>query len=101
MIAFTYLPGRLKPRSIPISGRYYRTLFKMSSKACYPVPNQIFAFLGVHFTRMIDGDSHFGPDTQSSLKQEGYKRANWKLRDFCQSHDLLRLELATRWLWAG
>jgi L-2-hydroxyglutarate oxidase LhgO len=47
----------------------------------YPVPNPNFPFLGVHFTRMIDGNIHAGPNAVLSFKREGYKKTDFDLRD--------------------
>ena len=47
----------------------------------YPVPNPNFPFLGVHFTRMIGGDIHAGPNAVLSLKREGYHKTDIDLRD--------------------
>ena len=38
----------------------------------YPVPNPEFPFLGVHFTRMIDGSIECGPNAVFTFKREGY-----------------------------
>jgi L-2-hydroxyglutarate oxidase len=50
----------------------------------YPVPNPNFPFLGVHFTRMIDGTVHAGPNAVLSLKREGYRKTDFDLRDFAE-----------------
>jgi (S)-2-hydroxyglutarate dehydrogenase len=50
----------------------------------YPVPNPEFPFLGVHFTRMIDGSVHAGPNAVLSLKREGYNKTDFDLRDFAE-----------------
>jgi L-2-hydroxyglutarate oxidase len=72
---------------IPFRGEYYelkpekRYLVKT---LIYPVPNPNFPFLGVHFTRMIDGSVHAGPNAVLSLKREGYKKTDFDLRDFTE-----------------
>jgi (S)-2-hydroxyglutarate dehydrogenase len=69
---------------VPFRGEYYelkpekRHLVKT---LIYPVPNPDFPFLGVHFTRMIDGSVHAGPNAVLSLKREGYKKTDFDLRD--------------------
>ena len=50
----------------------------------YPVPNPDFPFLGVHFTRMIDGSVHAGPNAVLSFKREGYKKTDFNLRDISE-----------------
>jgi (S)-2-hydroxyglutarate dehydrogenase len=47
----------------------------------YPVPNAEFPFLGVHFTRMIDGSVHAGPNAVLALKREGYHKTDINLND--------------------
>lgn len=71
-------------RIVPFRGEYYeikperRSLVK---HLIYPVPNPAFPFLGVHFTRMIDGSIHAGPNAVLSLKREGYNRTAFNMRD--------------------
>ncbi|MFN9174796.1 MAG: L-2-hydroxyglutarate oxidase, partial [Synechocystis sp.] len=72
---------------VPFRGEYYelrpekRYLVK---GLIYPVPNPAFPFLGVHFTRMIDGSVHAGPNAVLSLKREGYKKTDFDLGDFAE-----------------
>jgi L-2-hydroxyglutarate oxidase len=72
-------------RIVPFRGEYYelkpdrRYLVR---NLIYPVPDPQFPFLGVHFTRMIDGSVHAGPNAVLSLKREGYQRTSFNLRDF-------------------
>ena len=47
----------------------------------YPVPDPKFPFLGVHFTRMVDGSIECGPNAVFTFKREGYKRTSFSLRD--------------------
>jgi (S)-2-hydroxyglutarate dehydrogenase len=47
----------------------------------YPVPDPRFPFLGVHFTRMIDGGVECGPNAVLALKREGYTKLSFSLRD--------------------
>lgn len=75
---------KLDMKIVPFRGEYYelkperRYLVK---NLIYPVPNPNFPFLGVHFTRMIDGRVVVGPNAVLSLKREGYTRSEWDLRD--------------------
>ncbi len=81
--------GGVNPQAkiVPFRGEYYelkpekRYLVK---HLIYPVPNPSFPFLGVHFTRMIDGTIHAGPNAVLSLKREGYKKTDFDLRDFAE-----------------
>lgn len=47
----------------------------------YPVPNPTVPFLGVHFTRMYDGEVECGPNAVFSFKREGYSRTAFDLHD--------------------
>ncbi len=40
----------------------------------YPVPDPNFPFLGVHFTRMIDGGVECGPNAVLAFAREGYRK---------------------------
>lgn len=76
-----------KAKIVPFRGEYYelkpekRYLVK---GLIYPVPNPAFPFLGVHFTRMIDGSIHAGPNAVLSLKREGYRKTDFNLGDFTE-----------------
>ncbi len=72
-------------RIVPFRGEYYELKPERRSlvrNLIYPVPDPQFPFLGVHFTRMIDGSVHAGPNAVLSLKREGYNRTSFDLRDF-------------------
>jgi len=47
----------------------------------YPVPDPKFPFLGVHFTRMVDGSIECGPNAVFTFKREGYNRTSFSFRD--------------------
>ena len=51
------------------------------SNLIYPVPNPEFPFLGVHFTRMVDGSVECGPNAVFTFKREGYKKTDFSLND--------------------
>ncbi|MBA3656721.1 MAG: L-2-hydroxyglutarate oxidase [Gemmatimonadaceae bacterium] len=69
-------------RIIPFKGEYFNLVPGKRSlvrNLIYPVPNPDFPFLGVHFTRMVSGEIHAGPNAVLSLAREGYRKAalNW------------------------
>ena len=75
-------------RIIPFRGEYYELKPErryLVRNLVYPVPDPNFPFLGVHFTRMIDGSVHAGPNAVLSLKREGYHRTSFDLRDFVET----------------
>lgn len=47
----------------------------------YPVPNPAFPFLGIHLTRMINGDIECGPNAVFTFKREGYNKTDFNLKD--------------------
>jgi L-2-hydroxyglutarate oxidase LhgO len=51
----------------------------------YPVPNPAFPFLGVHFTRMINGETECGPNAVFTFKREGYGKTDFNLKDTLDS----------------
>lgn len=72
---------------IPFRGEYYELIPEkryLVKNLIYPVPNPDFPFLGVHFTRMIDGSVHAGPNAVLSFKREGYKKTDFDLKDFAE-----------------
>jgi L-2-hydroxyglutarate oxidase len=72
-------------RIVPFRGEYYELKTErrgLVRNLIYPVPDPNFPFLGVHFTRMIDGSIHAGPNAVLSLKREGYRRTAFNLQDF-------------------
>ena len=81
--------GNVDPKAkiVPFRGEYYELTPEkrhLVKGLIYPVPNPDFPFLGVHFTRMIDGTVHAGPNAVLSLKREGYKKTDFNLRDFAE-----------------
>ena len=66
---------RTDARIMPFRGEYYELTPQARSLVkhlVYPVPDPRFPFLGVHFTRMINGEIHAGPNAVLALGREGY-----------------------------
>ncbi|MFU0790568.1 MAG: L-2-hydroxyglutarate oxidase [Virgibacillus proomii] len=69
---------------IPFRGEYFtlkeskRYLVK---NLIYPVPNPKYPFLGIHLTRMINGEVHAGPNAVVSLKKEGYQKRDIDIKE--------------------
>ncbi|MHC4456978.1 MAG: L-2-hydroxyglutarate oxidase [Planctomycetota bacterium] len=77
-----------KMRIVPFRGDYYELTEDAAEKVkalIYPVPNPAFPFLGVHFTRTMDGQVECGPNAVFSFKREGYGKVNFSLKDSWQS----------------
>jgi (S)-2-hydroxyglutarate dehydrogenase len=75
---------RPEVRIIPFRGEYYtlaRSRRHLVRHLIYPVPDPALPFLGVHLTRMVDGEVEAGPNAVLALKREGYRRSSFSLRD--------------------
>ena len=73
---------------IPFRGEYlkFKSDFEnIVNHLVYPVPDARFPFLGVHFTRMIDGTREVGPNAVLALKREGYHRTSFNLKEALES----------------
>ena len=74
----------LKEKVVGFRGDYYELTEQGHHKIkhlIYPVPNPDFPFLGVHFTRMTDGEIECGPNAVFTFKREGYGKTDFSLRD--------------------
>jgi len=71
-------------RIVPFRGEY-KTLKPerrgLVKNLIYPVPDPRFPFLGVHFTRGIDGEIEAGPNAVLAFHRYGYKLSDISLRD--------------------
>jgi len=73
---------------VPFRGEYYELVpnrHHLVKGLIYPVPNPAFPFLGVHFTRMIDGGVHAGPNAILAFKREGYHKTDFRFADFAET----------------
>jgi L-2-hydroxyglutarate oxidase len=71
-------------RIIPFRGEYYLLRGERAGLVrglVYPVPDPALPFLGVHFTRGIDGVVEAGPNAVLALKREGYTWRDLSLTD--------------------
>ena len=75
-------------RIVPFRGDYY-TLKEPARRLVrgliYPVPDPRFPFLGVHFTKRIDGNVWAGPNAVLALARTGYRRRDLSLRDLAEN----------------
>ena len=75
-------------RIVPFRGEYYELVpgkRNLVSALIYPVPDPAFPFLGVHFTRMIDGSVHAGPNAVLAFQREGYRKSDFRLGDLYET----------------
>jgi (S)-2-hydroxyglutarate dehydrogenase len=79
---------KMQEKIVPFRGEYY-TLKPEAQHLCrtliYPVPDPEFPFLGVHFTRMIEGGVECGPNAVLALAREGYTWKHISPRDLFES----------------
>ena len=85
----TKLGGQNPPaKIIPFKGEYYE-LKNDAKHLCknliYPVPDPMFPFLGVHFTRMIDGSVECGPNAVLAFGREAYSKFDLNIMDLLES----------------
>jgi (S)-2-hydroxyglutarate dehydrogenase len=72
---------------VPFRGEYYELRPQrrgLVRNLVYPVPDPAFPFLGVHFTRLIDGGVEAGPNAVLAWKREGYRHRDVSVRDLAQ-----------------
>ena len=78
-----------KPDSkiIPFRGEYYEVCpekHHLCRNLIYPVPDPDFPFLGVHFTRMIDGKLECGPNAVLAFAREGYTHSTFNFLELAE-----------------
>ncbi|MGD1893188.1 MAG: L-2-hydroxyglutarate oxidase [Cyclobacteriaceae bacterium] len=64
---------------VPFRGEYYELKEDkqyLVKNLIYPVPDPNFPFLGVHFTRMIQGGIEAGPNAVLAFRREGYTKTD-------------------------
>jgi (S)-2-hydroxyglutarate dehydrogenase len=72
---------------VPFRGEYYEVVPErehLVKNLIYPVPDPRFPFLGVHFTRMIQGGVEAGPNAVIAFRREGYQKFSISPRDMMQ-----------------
>ncbi|KAB5488833.1 MULTISPECIES: L-2-hydroxyglutarate oxidase [Flagellimonas] len=79
---------KLKAKIIPFKGEYF--LIKENKRyliknLVYPVPDPKFPFLGVHFTRRINGEIDAGPNAVLALGREGYHKFEINFKELIES----------------
>ena len=73
---------------VPFRGEYYELKPErryLVRNLIYPVPDPNFPFLGVHFTRSVEGGVEAGPNAVLSLAREGYKKTDLNARDLAET----------------
>lgn len=71
-------------RIIPFRGEYHELIpsaRRLVRHLIYPVPDPAFPFLGVHFTRRVDGTVECGPNAVVAFAREGYRKTDVSPRE--------------------
>lgn len=79
---------KLEVKIIPFRGEYYEIAKEkeyLVKNLIYPVPDPNFPFLGVHFTRMIEGGIEAGPNAVLAFSREGYTKSAINLAELAES----------------
>ena len=79
-----FCAGLQAEKVVGFRGDYYELTEEAKYKVknlIYPIPNPDFPFLGVHFTRMTDGEIECGPNAVFTFKREGYGKTDFSMRD--------------------
>ena len=72
---------------IPFRGEYYMVRPEknyLCRNLIYPVPDPEFPFLGVHFTRMINGTLECGPNAVLAFGREGYTKSKINILELAE-----------------
>lgn len=67
-------------RIVPFRGEYYELAHDrrgLVKNLIYPVPDPAMPFLGVHFTRRVDGSVEAGPNAVLAFRREGYRKTDF------------------------
>ncbi len=78
----------LSLKIIPFRGEYYEIKEEkqhLVKNLIYPVPDPNFPFLGVHFTRMINGGVEAGPNAVLAYRREGYSKTDFSPSEFLET----------------
>lgn len=83
------LSGEKPPaKIIPFRGEYFeltQDAEHLVRNLIYPVPDPAFPFLGVHFTRMINGGVECGPNAVLAFAREGYFKSTIDVGELAES----------------
>jgi L-2-hydroxyglutarate oxidase LhgO len=77
-----------EPSIVPFRGEYYRLVAARAGFVrglIYPVPDPAYPFLGIHFTRRVDGGVDIGPNAVLAFAREGYTRTDFSFADLTET----------------
>ena len=80
--------GATSPRIVPFKGEYMKVHADKQDLVrgmVYPVPDPRYPFLGIHFTRRVDGGLEVGPNAFVALSRQHYRRWSASPRDIAST----------------
>lgn len=89
-------------RITPFRGEYFvlkPSAYHLVRNLIYPVPDPAFPFLGVHFTRMIQGGVECGPNAVFAFGREAYRKTDFHLRDTLETLAWPGFRIVARKYW--
>jgi L-2-hydroxyglutarate oxidase LhgO len=92
------------PRIVPFRGEYFELVAgrrELVRALIYPVPKPRLPFLGVHFTRHVDGSVSIGPNAVLALAREGYLRRQADADDILEMLRYEGFRKMARTYWAS
>ncbi len=91
-----------EPQIVPFRGDYYVLRPECAGLVrgmIYPVPDPAFPFLGVHFTRRIEGGVWLGPNAVLAFAREGYERLKLDPTDLIETLTFRGFQELARRYW--
>ena len=89
-------------RIVPFRGEYYEIAPSRRSLVrglIYPVADPALPFLGVHFTRRVDGSVEAGPNAVLALCREGYRKGDISVGDLAEAMSFAGFWRMARKFW--
>jgi len=90
------------PKIVPFRGDYYILRPELGDRLrgmIYPVPDPRFPFLGVHFTRRMNGEVWLGPNAVLAFAREGYGRLDFAPGDLLEALGYSGFQRLARKFW--
>lgn len=75
---------KLNFKIVPFKGNYFKlndAKKNIVERLIYPVPDPQFPFLGIHYTRMMNGDQTLGPNAVLAFDREAYLNNGFNFKD--------------------
>lgn len=89
-------------RIVPFRGEYYEIAPQRADLVkglIYPVPDPRFPFLGVHFTRDVNGRVEVGPNAVLAAAREGYRKSDFDVGDLGEALGYSGLRALAKVYW--